>query len=92
MLRWILVELVVTFALGSIALGQNETVVVRPEPLNEVLVNPGMGITTFQRFNGQALNQGVRWSEEGPTAKHPDPFWAARFSRHVNCLLSLVLE
>jgi hypothetical protein len=72
MLRWILVELVVTFALGSIALGQNETVVVRPEPLNEVLVNPGMGITTFQRFNGQALNQGVRWSEEGPTAKHPD--------------------
>src|SRR6476619_6841365 len=72
MLRWILLQLVVTSALGSIALGQNETVVVRPEPLNDVLVNPGMGITTFQRFNGQPLNQGLRWSEEGPTAKHSD--------------------
>jgi len=72
MLRRILLQLMVTFALGSIALGQNETVVIRPEPINDVLVNPGMGITTFQRFNGQPLNQGLRWSEEGPTAKHSD--------------------
>ena len=72
MLRRIFLQLLVTFAVGSIALGQNETVVVRPEPINEVLVNPGMGITTFQRFNGQPLNQGLRWSEEGPTAKHSE--------------------
>ena len=51
---------------------QNEKVVVRPEPINEILVNPGMGITTFQRFNGEPLNQGLRWSEEGPTGKRSD--------------------
>jgi hypothetical protein len=46
-------------------------VVVRPAEIQDVLVNPGMGITTFQRFNGQALNSGLEWSEEGPTAKLP---------------------
>ncbi len=45
--------------------------VVRPAEISDVLVNPGMGITTFQRFNGQALNPGLEWSEEGPTAKLP---------------------
>src|SRR5690349_4404425 len=46
-------------------------VVVRPAEIQDVLVNPGMGITTFQRFNGQALNSGLEWSEEGPTTKLP---------------------
>lgn len=45
------------------------TVVVRPVEIHDVLVNPGMGITTFQRFNGDPLNPAVEWSEEGPTAK-----------------------
>ena len=44
-----------------------QTVVVHPKLINDVLVNPGMGIQTFQRFNGDALNAGVKWSEEGPT-------------------------
>lgn len=48
-----------------------EMVVVRPVETHEVLVNPGMGITTFQRFNGDPLNQGLKWSEEGPTQKLP---------------------
>jgi hypothetical protein len=48
---------------------QTETVIVRPKAIDEVLVNPGMGIQTFQRFNRQALNAGLRWSEEGPTSK-----------------------
>jgi hypothetical protein len=48
---------------------QTEMTIVRPKPIDDVLVNPGMGIETFQRFNGQALNAGLRWSEEGPTAK-----------------------
>jgi hypothetical protein len=39
---------------------------------SEVLVNPGMGIQTFQRFNGDPLNAGLRWSEEGPTARPPE--------------------
>jgi hypothetical protein len=43
-------------------------VVVRPKEIDTVLVNPGMGIQTFQRFNGDPLNAGLRWSEEGPTA------------------------
>jgi hypothetical protein len=42
------------------------TVIVRPVETNEALVNPGMGIQTFQRYNGDALNPGVKWSEEGP--------------------------
>ena len=50
---------------------QSDTVIVRPREISEVLVNPGMGITTFQRFNGDAINPGRRWSEEGPTAKLP---------------------
>jgi hypothetical protein len=34
--------------------------------IDDVLANPGMGIQTFQRYNGDALNTGVKWSEEGP--------------------------
>ena len=45
-----------------------ETIVVRPKVIEDVLVNPGMGITTFQRFNDEPLNSGLNWSEEGPTA------------------------
>ena len=45
-----------------------QTVVIHPQRIDDVLVNPGMGIQTFQRFNGDPLNEGVRWSEEGPTA------------------------
>jgi Beta-galactosidase len=44
----------------------SETVVVRPVEIRDVLANPGMGIQTFQRYNGDALNRGVKWSEEGP--------------------------
>jgi hypothetical protein len=50
---------------------QGDHVVVRPKELSSVLVNPGMGITTFQRFNQQALNPGLTWSEEGPTKPLP---------------------
>lgn len=51
---------------------QLDSVVVRPVEVYDVLVNPGMGITTFQRFNGQALNPPYTWSEEGPTEKLVD--------------------
>ncbi len=53
---------------AALALAQNNNdVVIRPKEIDTVLVNPGMGIQTFQRFNGDALNSGLRWSEEGPT-------------------------
>lgn len=50
------------------ASAQSETVIIRPVEIHDVLVNPGMGITTFQRYNGDALNPGLEWSEEGPTS------------------------
>lgn len=40
-----------------------ETVVVRPMEIDDVLVNPGIGFMTFQRFNGDALNEGKKWTE-----------------------------
>jgi Domain of unknown function (DUF4832)/Beta-galactosidase len=58
------VALVFSAALGF---AQSKNVVVRPKEIDTVLVNPGMGIQTFQRFNGDALNAGLRWSERGPT-------------------------
>ncbi|HET7212197.1 MAG TPA: DUF4832 domain-containing protein [Terriglobia bacterium] len=53
---------------AALVFAQNDSVIVRPKEIDTVLVNPGMGIQTFQRFNGDALNSGLRWSEEGPTA------------------------
>ena len=39
---------------------------VRPKLIDDVLVNPNMGFTTFQRFNGDPLFAGGKWSEFGP--------------------------
>jgi hypothetical protein len=55
-----------------------QTTVVRPTEIDDVLVNPGMGIETFQRFQGQPLNEGVRWSEVGPEVSGVDASAAAR--------------
>ena len=43
-----------------------ETIYVRPVEIDDVLINPGMGFMTFQRFNGDALNEGIRWTEGLP--------------------------
>ncbi len=51
------------------AVAQTSNIVVRPKEIHSVLVNPGKGIQTFQRFNGQALNKGFEWSEAGPTSQ-----------------------
>jgi Domain of unknown function (DUF4832)/Beta-galactosidase len=58
---------------NPIASAQLNVVVVRPKEIHDVLVNPGMGITTFQRFNGQGLNPPTKWSEIGPVTKLPQP-------------------
>jgi len=50
---------------------ERNVVVVRPKEIQDVLVNPGMGITTFQRFNGQEPNPPLKWSELGPEKKLP---------------------
>ena len=49
------------------------TVIVRPVEIHDVLINPGMGVQTFQRYNGDALNKGLEWSEEGPVGLLPPP-------------------
>jgi hypothetical protein len=54
---------------GGTAAAQRNVVVVRPKEIQDVLVNPGMGITTFQRFNGQEPNLPLKWSEIGPEMK-----------------------
>jgi len=56
-------------------LAQDNTIV-RPREIKEMLVNPGIGITTFQRFNRQAIYPDLRWSEVGPetaVADSPSP-------------------
>jgi len=45
---------------------QAELVTVRPTVIDSVLPNPGIGFTTFQRFNGDDLNEGSGWTEGFP--------------------------
>jgi hypothetical protein len=39
---------------------------VQPNEIDDVLTNPGMGFMTFQRFNGDELNEGSGWTEGFP--------------------------
>ncbi|MEA1996626.1 MAG: DUF4832 domain-containing protein [Gemmatimonadota bacterium] len=44
----------------------DDSVIVRPQEIDDVLVNPGIGFNTFQRFNGDTLNYGSGWTEGFP--------------------------
>jgi hypothetical protein len=57
--------IMISLGSGAVAWAQ-ETVVVRPKESDEVLTNPGIGFMTFQRFNGDQLNPGKRWTEGYP--------------------------
>jgi hypothetical protein len=62
------------------ALATAQTTIVRPNEIDDILVNPGMGIETFNRFAGQTLNEGVTWSEVGPeTALQDAPVGSVDF-------------
>lgn len=52
----------------TILMAQEKPVIVRviPKEIDDVLINPGMGFMTFQRFNGDELNQGTSWTEGLP--------------------------
>jgi len=63
--------ILLTLSTWNPSFAQTNVVVVRPKPIQDVLVNPGMGITTFQRFNGQEPNPPLKWSEVGPVTKLP---------------------
>lgn len=60
---------------------QGQTTIVRPVETRDILVNPGMGIQTFQRYNGDSLNPGVTWSEEGPVSPLKAPVASPDFPR-----------
>jgi len=59
------VEICLTTLFLQVVLAQNP-VIVRPIETDEVLINPGIGFMTFQRFNGDDLNEGLGWTEGLP--------------------------
>ena len=76
-LQRLLILFCIAFAAGASAqitmnatFGSN-TVIVKPGEFHGVLVNPGIGFTTFQRFNGDALNELEKWTEGFPIKQQP---------------------
>jgi hypothetical protein len=57
--------LLVVFSLPDPVTAQ-EVITVKPTEIDDVLNNPGMGFMTFQRFNGDELNEGIGWTEGFP--------------------------
>jgi len=49
-----------------IEVSAQKTITVRFKETDEVLTNPGIGFMTFQRFNGDDLNEGIGWTEGKP--------------------------
>src|SRR5437762_8850035 len=58
--------MLVLLSLAISFLAPEPKVIVRPKEIDDVLVNPGMGIQTFQRFRGDAIYPDLQWSERGP--------------------------
>jgi len=56
----------ICFLIITIKASAQEMLRVLPKEIDDVLVNPGMGFTTFQRFNGDSLNTGLNWTEGLP--------------------------
>ena len=62
---FILITIFLTALFCAQVLAQ-ETVIVRPKEINDILTNPGIGFMTFQRFNGDTLNEAKGWTEGKP--------------------------
>ena len=60
-----LIAFVYSFTLSAQIHPEN-TIKIYPVESNELLLNPGIGFTTFQRFNGDTLNSGIGWTEGFP--------------------------
>jgi len=67
-LRYFLTVVIFFCLMQTKSLSQNpdHLTVIKPKEINDVLTNPGMGFMTFQRFNGDALNEGAGWTEGFP--------------------------
>jgi len=57
-LSWMVILLSASFFNGFSQIADNE-IVIRPAEIYDVLTNPGIGFMTFQRFNGDELNDGT---------------------------------
>jgi hypothetical protein len=57
--------------LPAILPAQETTKIVRPKEIDDVLVNPGIGFMTLNRFNGDPLNAGTKWTEGYPIENYP---------------------
>lgn len=64
---------------AALTVAAQTVVIVRPKIIDEPLLNPGVGIQTFQRFAGQPIYPGLRWSEVGPEGKVADASGAVNF-------------
>jgi hypothetical protein len=58
------------FLLTANLIAQNIRIV-RPKEIDDVLINPGIGFTTLNRFNGDPLNEGTKWTEGYPIVAYP---------------------
>ena len=56
---------------AGVSAQQAATVVIKPKQIDDVLTNPGIGFTTFQRFNGDTLHPGGKWTEGFPIQYQP---------------------
>jgi len=52
--------------LRSFSQNPDHMTIIKPVEIDDVLTNPGMGFMTFQRFNGDNLNEGAGWTEGFP--------------------------
>jgi hypothetical protein len=62
---WMAIVFAATFLNLFSQIADNE-IVIRPVEIDDVLTNPGIGFMTFQRFNGDDLNEGTGWTEGFP--------------------------
>lgn len=62
-------QIIFLLPFSALAQNSNETFIARPKEIQDILNNPGMGFTTFQRFNGDTLttiNNNLGWTEGEP--------------------------
>jgi len=63
--------LLISFMMITTGIQAQKTIRVIPKEIDDVLLNPGMGFSTFQRFNGDTLNVGLKWTEGHPIEYQP---------------------
>lgn len=63
--------LIISFTFSLTFGTAQDILTVRPKEIPDVLVNPGIGFMTFQRFNGDTLNTEKTWTEGFPIDYQP---------------------